>query len=119
MHPVSLLPQAHIMGGILFLSCDRVIISGNFRTGNSASNWTLSFSSNNMAPLIFGSIAFLHNYTDSTLIGSGILESLHHILTFGARQIMILKRNMFMLWKLSTMGSQMILFSELQRVLME
>jgi len=36
------------MGGILFLSCDRVIISGNFRTGNSASNWTLSFSSNNV-----------------------------------------------------------------------
>jgi hypothetical protein len=36
------------MGGILFLSCDRVIISGNFRTGNSASNWTLSFSSNNI-----------------------------------------------------------------------
>jgi len=42
------LPQAHIMGGILFLSYDRVIISGNFRTGNSASNWTLSFSSNNL-----------------------------------------------------------------------
>jgi len=52
MHPVSLLPQAHIMGGILFLSCDRVIISGNFRTGNSVSNWTLSFSSNNIG-LVF------------------------------------------------------------------
>jgi len=34
------------MGRILFLSCDTVIIFGNFWTGNPASSWTLSFSRN-------------------------------------------------------------------------
>ncbi|WP_080837517.1 asparagine synthase (glutamine-hydrolyzing) [Cohnella massiliensis] len=47
------------MGGILFLFCDTVIIFSNSRTGNPASNWTLSFGGNNEP-----SYSFVKDMTD-------------------------------------------------------